>query len=47
MNKIDKGPQGDATYQKFKALPLPVSGKKNFEAGLLCFYYQLVTPGVG
>ena len=30
-----------------KALHLPVAEKKNFEDGLLCPMFQLVTPGVG
>ena len=47
MNKTDKGPQRDAKWQNIKALILPVSEKKNFEVGFLCFYIPLVTPGVG
>ena len=43
MNKIDKGPQGDATY---KALSLPVS-EKNFEVGLLSSYVPTCDPQGG
>ena len=53
MNKLGRGPQGDATYQIFKALRLQVLEKKNFEDGLLCSYvptcdprtWSILTPG--
>ena len=36
-NKIDKGLQGDATYQISKLYPFQFQ-KNNFEVGLLCSY---------
>ena len=47
MNKLGRGPQGDANISNIKSLCHPVSEKKNFEDGLLCSYVQLVTPAAG
>ena len=44
MNKLGRGPQGDAIYIcNIKSLRHPVSEKKNFEDGLLCSMFKLVT----
>ena len=46
MNKLGRGPQGDATYQ-IKSLRHPVSEKKNFEDGLLCSHVPNCDPRGG
>ena len=46
MNKLGRGPVGDATYQ-ISNLHRPVSEKKNFEDGLLCSYVPTCDPRGG
>ena len=45
MNTIDKGLQGDATYQKSKLYPFQF--QKNFEVGRLCSYVPTCDPQGG
>ena len=47
MNKIDKGLQGDATYQKTKLYPFQFQRRKKFEVGLLCSYIPTCDPRGG
>ena len=44
MNKLGKGPQGDAILSNIKALGLQVSKKKNFEIFFLCSYVPTCDP---
>ena len=46
MNKIDKGLQGDATYQKSKLYPFQFQRRRimNYEVGLLCSYVPTCDP---
>ena len=44
MNKIGRGPQGDAIYQISGLLGLPVSEKKNFE---VCLFVPTCDPWGG
>ena len=46
MNKIDKGLQGDATYQKSRLYPFQFQ-RRNFEVGLLCSYVPTCDPRGG
>ena len=47
MNKIDKGLQGDATYQKSKLYPFQFQRRKILKLVFFFPMFQLVTPGVG
>ena len=47
MNKIDKGLQGDATYQKSKLYPFQFQRRKILKLVFFVPMFQLVTPGVG
>ena len=44
MNKIHKGLQGDATYQKSKLYPFQFQRRRIFEVGLLCSYVPTYDP---
>ena len=46
MNKIDKGPQGDATYQKLKVYPFQFQRTRILKLVFFVPKFQLVTPGV-
>ena len=47
MNKIDKGLQGDATYQKTKLYPFQFQRRRILKLVFFVPMFQLVTPGVG
>ena len=47
MNKIDKSPQGDATYQKSKLYPFQFHRRRNLKLVFFVPMFKLVTPGVG
>ena len=47
MNKIDKGLQGDATYQKSKLYPFQFQRRRIFKLVFFVPMFQLVNPGVG
>ena len=49
MNKIDKGLQGDATYQKSMLYPFQFQRRRILKLVFFLPYimFQLVTPGVG
>ena len=47
MNKIDKGLQGDATYQKNKLYPFQFQRRRILKLVFFVPMFQLVTPGVG
>ena len=47
MNKLSRGPQGDAKKQNIKALRLTVSSEKSFEDGILCSYVPTCDPRGG
>ena len=47
MNKIDKGLQGDATYQKSKLYPFQFQRRRILKLVFLVPIFQLVTPRVG
>ena len=47
MNKIDKGLQGDATYQKSKLYPFQFQRRRILKLVFFVPMFQLVTPGVG
>ena len=46
-NKIDKGLQGDATYQIFKLYPFQFQRRRILKLVFFVPMLQLVTPGVG
>ena len=46
MNKIDKGLQGDATYQKSKLYPFQFQRRRILKLVFVPMF-KLVTPGVG
>ena len=47
MNKIDKGLQGDATYQKSMLYPFQIQRRRILKLVFFLPMFQLVTPGVG
>ena len=47
MNKIDKGLQGDDTYQKSKLYPFQFQKRRSLKLVFFVPMFQLVTPGVG
>ena len=47
MNNIDKGLQGDATYQKSKLHPFQFQRRRILKLVFFVPMFQLVTPGVG
>ena len=47
MNKIDKGLQGDATYQKSMLYPFQFQRRRILKLVFFLPMFQLVTPGVG
>ena len=47
MNKMDKGHQRDATYQKSKLYPFQFQRRRILKMGFLLPMFQLVTLGVG
>ena len=47
MNKIDKGLQGDATYQKSKLYSFQFQRRRILQLDFLVPMFQLVTLGVG
>ena len=47
MNEIDKGLQGDATYQKSKLYPFRFQRRRILKLFFFIPMFQLVTPGVG
>ena len=47
MNKIDKGLQGDATYQKSKLYPFQFQRRRILNSDFFVPMFELVTPGVG
>ena len=47
MNKIDKGPRGDATYHKSKLYPLQFQRRRILKLVFFVLMFQLVTPGLG
>ena len=47
MNEIDKGLQGDATYQKSKLYPFRFQRSRVLKLVFFVPMFQLVTPGVG
>ena len=47
MNKIDKGQQGDATYQKSMLYPFQFQRRRILKLVFFLPMFQLVTPGVG
>ena len=46
-NKIDKGLQGDATYQKSKLYPFQFQRRRILKLVFFVPMFQLVTPGMG
>ena len=47
MNKIDKGLQGYATYQKSKLYPFQFQRRRILKLVFFVPMFQLVTPGMG
>ena len=47
INKIDKGLQGNATYQKSKLYPFQFQRRRILKLAFFVPMFQLVTPGVG
>ena len=47
MNKLCRGPQGDATYEISNLYAIQFQRKKKFKMGFLVPMFQLVTPKVG
>ena len=47
MNKIDKGLQGDATYQKSKLYPFQFHRRRILKLVFFVPMFQFVTPEVG
>ena len=47
MNKIDKGLQGDATYQKSKLYLFQFQRRRILKLVFFVLMFQLVIPGVG
>ena len=47
MNKLGKGPQGDATYQISNLYAIQFQRKTILKMGFFVPMFQLVTPGVG
>ena len=45
MNKIDKGLQGDATYQKSMLYPFQFQRRRILKLDFFLPMFQLVTPG--
>ena len=45
MNKVGRGPQGDATYQISNLYAIMYQRKKNLKMGFFVPMFQLVTPG--
>ena len=47
MNKLSRGPQGDATYQISNLYAIQFKRRKILKMGFFVPMFQLVTPGAG
>ena len=47
MNKLGRGPQGDATYQISNLYAIQFQKRKILKMGFFVPMFQLVTPGAG
>ena len=47
MNKLDRGPHGDATYQISNVYAIQFQRRKILKMGFFVPMFQLVTPGAG